>query len=265
MWTKRNVHAPKSEPLGWTISLWMDAYVGVCVLFIHNLDEVSPDHDAPKESNRLTGPARPRLRWAFSCRLFSQLARSLAPPPLMLQLLSAGLRHRHRHRHRHRPRISAYTSFRHGHHRHHQHRQQYNRASSFSLLVPIASPASADHAFTLAWGNGCNVANTAAAGASLHGRFALQRPLFSPSSFSDGRTVQGDHCRRLRADQGFSFFLQRRPVIRFWDSFLCAVFVLVGLGLRLGSLMAAAWFSWTSVILLRIRGGTFPSFRTVVS
>lgn len=210
----------------------------MCVFFIHNLNEVSPYHDAPKESNRLTGPARPRDEHFNVCRLFSQLA----PPPLMLQLLSVGLRHRHRHRppaceSAPTPASAMATAT--------ATNIINNRANSFSLL-PIASPASADHASALAWCNGCNVANTAAAGASLHGRFDFQRPLLSPSSFSDGRrggtrdgTVQGDHRERLRAYQGFSFF-QRRPVIRFWDSFLSACFVLVGLGLRLGSLMAVA-------------------------
>lgn len=163
----------------------------------------------------------------------------------MLQLLSAGLRHRHRHRHRPpacqsapKPASAMATATP-------TTNIINNRANKLSL-VPIASPASADHASALAWCNGCNVANTAAAGASLHGRFAFPRPLSSPSSLPDGRrggtrdgTVQGDHRQRLRADQGFSF-LQRRPVIRFWDSFLCAFFVLVGLGFRPGSLMAAA-------------------------
>ena len=216
--------------------LLMDGWMHV--FFIHNLNEVSPYHDAlaKEQPTYRTNHAQ---KWAFhvvsrapafdAATLERRVTPSPSPPPPPA-CQSAPKRASAM------ATASSTTNI------------INNRANKFSL-VPIASRASADHAFTLAWCNRCNVANTAAAGASLHGRFAFQRPLFSPSSFPDGRrggtrdgTVRGDHRQRLRADQGFSFF-QRRPVIRFWDSFLWAFFVFVGLGFRLKSLMMAAVWS----------------------
>ena len=68
--------------------LWMDG----CMFFSSIIWTRFPLTMMPlPRSNRLTEPTMPRNEHFKS---------SLAPPLLMLQLLSAGLRHRHRHRHR---------------------------------------------------------------------------------------------------------------------------------------------------------------------